>query len=68
MIGVPTIRLDSLTPDLVRAYVIADNRLAEKAGWDKSFLSIELQHLPSLDWVLISARCHHYRWDNVFLR
>ena len=29
---VPTIRLESLTQDQIRAYVIADNRLAEKAG------------------------------------
>jgi ParB-like chromosome segregation protein Spo0J len=29
---VPTIRLESLTPAQVRAYVIADNRLAEEAG------------------------------------
>jgi DNA modification methylase len=42
---VPTIRLDGLTEDQVRAYVIADNRLAEKAGWDKAILAIELQHL-----------------------
>ena len=49
MAEVPTIRLDSLTADQVRAYVIADNRLAEKASWDKSILAIELQHLLSLD-------------------
>jgi ParB-like nuclease domain/DNA methylase len=42
---VPTIRLESLTGDQIRAYVIADNRLAEKAGWEKSLLAIELQHL-----------------------
>ncbi|MGB8802914.1 MAG: DNA methyltransferase [Candidatus Acidiferrales bacterium] len=46
---VPTIRLDSLSEDQVRAYVIADNRLAEKAGWDKSILAIELQHLLTID-------------------
>jgi len=46
---VPTIRLESLTPDQLRAYVLADNRLAEKAGWDKSILAIELQHLLTLD-------------------
>ena len=34
MSEVPTIRLESLTPEQVRAYVIADNRLAEKAGWE----------------------------------
>jgi DNA modification methylase len=46
---VPTIRLDGLTEDQLRAYVLADNRLAEKAGWDQSILSIELQHLLALD-------------------
>src|SRR5271169_1775755 len=39
--GVPTIRLENLSPDQVRAYIIADNRLAENAGWDKSILAIE---------------------------
>ncbi len=46
---VPTIRLESLTQDQIRAYVIADNRLAEKAGWDNSILAIELQHLIAID-------------------
>jgi DNA modification methylase len=46
---VPTIRLEALTEDQIRAYVIADNRLAEMAGWDKSILAIELQHLVNLD-------------------
>lgn len=45
---VPTIRLDHLTDDQIRAYVIADNRLAEKAGWDKTILAIELQHLAEI--------------------
>lgn len=46
---VPTIRLENLTPDQVRAYVIADNKLAENAGWDKSILAIELEHLLTFD-------------------
>lgn len=49
MATVPTVRLENLTPDQIRAYVIADNRLAEKAGWDESILAIELQHLISVD-------------------
>jgi DNA modification methylase len=48
MTEVPTIRLESLTPAQVRAYVIADNRLAEDAGWDEQILKIELQHLTLL--------------------
>ena len=46
---VPTIRLENLSSDQLRAYVLADNRLAEKAGWDKSILAIELQHLISIE-------------------
>jgi ParB-like chromosome segregation protein Spo0J len=46
---IPTIRLEGLTTDQIRAYIIADNRLAEKAGWDYSILAIELQHLLIID-------------------
>lgn len=42
---VPTLRLDSLTPEEIIAYRIADNRIAELAGWDRSILTIEYQHL-----------------------
>lgn len=46
---VPAIRLENLTPDQIRAYILADNKLAEKAGWDDSILAIELQHLLTVD-------------------
>ena len=46
---VPTIRLEDLTEAEIRAYVIADNRLAENAGWDRELLAIELQGLIELD-------------------
>jgi len=49
MKSVPTICLENLSDDQIRAYILADNRLAEKAGWDISILAIELQHLTSLD-------------------
>jgi DNA modification methylase len=42
---VPTVRLSHLCDDEKRAYILADNRLAEKAGWDNEILAIELQHL-----------------------
>jgi DNA modification methylase len=45
MTDVPTVRVDHLSPTQVRAYVIADNRLAEKAGWDPTLLALELQEL-----------------------
>jgi len=46
---VPTIRLDRLTAEQKRAYALADNRLAELAGWDRSLLAIELQELAAID-------------------
>jgi len=49
MAQVPTIRLDHLSEEQLRAYVVADNRLAEIAGWDREMLAIELQHLSEID-------------------
>lgn len=46
---VPTLALSHLTEAERRAYVIADNKLALNAGWDKEILAIELQALVDLD-------------------
>src|SRR6478735_5891333 len=46
---VPTVRLSAMSEAEVRAYVIADNRLAENAGWDRELLGLELQYLTDLD-------------------
>ena len=50
---VPTVCLSHMTEADKRAYVIADNRLAEKAGWDEAILAIEFEALfeiaPELD-------------------
>ena len=42
---VPTISLSHLTPLQVRAYVLADNKLALNAGWDDEMLALELEEL-----------------------
>ncbi|WP_235815520.1 ParB/Srx family N-terminal domain-containing protein [Cypionkella psychrotolerans] len=39
---VPVLAITHLTPAQKRAYVLADNRLAEQAGWDREILAIEL--------------------------
>lgn len=44
----PVIRLADLSEAQKRAYVIADNKLAENAGWDEGLLRIELQGLLDL--------------------
>lgn len=46
---VPCVRLEHLSGAQKRAYILADNKLAEKAGWDPEILKTELQHLTSLD-------------------
>lgn len=37
------------TPEQIRAYVIADNKLAENAGWDDELLRLELRALEEAD-------------------
>ena len=46
---VPVIVLDHLSEAQKRAYVLADNRLAELAGWDSEMLRLELEALKKLD-------------------
>jgi DNA modification methylase len=48
MTKVPTVRLSNLSAAERRAYLIADNRLAELAGWDRDLLAIELQGLVEI--------------------
>lgn len=49
MTSVPTLVLSHLTEAERRAYVLADNKLALNAGWDREILAIELQGLIKLD-------------------
>lgn len=42
---VPTIILEGLSDEQRRAYVIADNKIAQNAGWDENMLRLELQDL-----------------------
>lgn len=46
---VPCLFIEDLTEEQKRAYIIADNRLAEDAGWDKEMLKIELEELQNLN-------------------
>jgi site-specific DNA-methyltransferase (adenine-specific) len=51
MIQVPCIIADDLTPEQVRAFRIADNKVAEIAEWDEALLAQELNDLKDLfDW------------------
>jgi DNA modification methylase len=45
---VPVIELAHLTEVQRRAYILADNRLAEQAGWDRELLALELGDLRDM--------------------
>ncbi|WP_334655933.1 site-specific DNA-methyltransferase [Sphingomonas panaciterrae] len=46
---VPTIQITHLTPDELRAYRLADNRIAENADWDEDILRIEFAELVEIE-------------------
>lgn len=47
--AIPVRSVSHLSGDEKRAYILADNKLAEKAGWDQEILAIELQHLLGIE-------------------
>jgi len=49
---VPTLRIEHLSDAEKRAYILADNRLAEEAGWDQEMLAIEMQGLIDVDFTV----------------
>ena len=46
---VPCLRLRRLSAAQKRAYILADNKLALNAGWDKEILALECRELIALD-------------------
>jgi len=48
MSKIPVIELAHLTEAQKKAYILADNKLAEQAGWDKDLLAIEVADLTAL--------------------
>ncbi len=42
---VPILRVEHLSDEELRLYAIADNRIAERAGWDDAVLAIEFKEL-----------------------
>ena len=52
LIEVPTIKVDDLTPEQVKAFRIADNKTAEYAEWDFELLAKEMEQLKIADYDL----------------
>jgi ParB-like chromosome segregation protein Spo0J len=49
---IPCVRLDHLTDNQRRAYIIADNKLALNATWDTGLLALEMEDLQALEFDL----------------
>lgn len=49
MNAIPTIRLSNMTEAQKKAYIIADNKLAENAGWDQKLLALEIKYISEID-------------------
>lgn len=49
MESVPCVLVSNLTEAQRKAYILADNRLAEDAGWDEEALRFELDEIAALD-------------------
>ena len=45
---IQVIQIEHLSKDDIRAFIIAENKIAEMAGWDKEILKIELQYLTDI--------------------
>ena len=53
---VPVIRLERLTPEQVKAYRLADNKLADRSSWDDRQVALDLKELSELaDEIVIEA-------------
>lgn len=46
---IPTVRVEHLTEAEKRAYILADNKIAENAGWNLELLQIEIEYLTQID-------------------
>lgn len=62
---VPIIKADDLTPAQIKAYRVADNRVAEYSSWDNELLTIELEGLQDLDFDLDLTGFEEWEIDNL---
>ena len=62
---VAVIRAEHLTPTQVKAYRIADNKLAELAIWDNELLSIDLSELDNIGFDMDIVGFNNYELENI---
>ena len=63
---VPTITLSGLTEAQIKAYIIADNKLALNSGWDEEMLKVELSELEELRYDMDLIGFEKFEIDELF--
>ena len=63
---VPTITLSGLTEAQIKAYIIADNKIALNAGWDEEMLKVELSELEELGYDMDLTGFEKFEIDELF--
>ena len=62
---IPCVFVEHLTDTQKRAYILADNRLAELAGWDEELLKLELDALREMDFDVTLTGFADYEFENI---
>ncbi len=63
---IPVVRADDLTPEQIRAFRVADNKLHELSTWNLEMLATELGELKTLDVDLYALGSNGDERDNPF--
>ena len=63
---VPVIKADDLTPAQIKAFRIADNKVAEYSSWDNELLTIEFEELQELNFDLDLTGFEDFEIDDLF--
>ena len=63
--SVPVIKANDLSDEQVKAYRIADNRVAQEAEWDIDLLKMELADLKQIDYNLLETGFNQEELDKI---
>jgi hypothetical protein len=63
---IPIVRVEHLTDNQKRAYILADNRLAETSTWDDEMLKLELEELKTADFNIDIVGFEDFKFTNDF--
>ena len=63
---IPCIQEDHLTEAQKRAYILADNKISQNAGWDEELLKIEIADLQGADFDVALTGFEEYEIADLF--